>query len=175
MIEELRDAQRILQEQKMSVYKRRVSFGDLVTDRWENARSYGFGDKTSCYDNVLIIGDVVVGSCTWIGPNVILDGSGGQLVIGDYCSISAGVQIYTHSTVAWSTSLGADPFEKKNTSIGNGVYIGPNSVISMGVTIGDKAIIGTMSFVNRDVPANTKAWGCPARIIDDASPAAPRP
>jgi hypothetical protein len=36
---------------------------------------------------------------------VILDGRGG-LLIGDYVSISAGVQIYTHDTVEWSTSLG---------------------------------------------------------------------
>jgi serine acetyltransferase len=37
----------------------------------------------------------------------------------------------------------------------------------MGVTIGDKAIIGAMSFVNIDVPAGKKAWGCPARIVGD--------
>ena len=53
---------------------------------------------TSCYNNVLIIGDVKVGKNTWIGPNVILDGSGG-LEIGDFVSISAGVQIYTHDSL----------------------------------------------------------------------------
>jgi hypothetical protein len=64
-------------------FKRRVSVGDLLTDRWEIAREYGWGEGTSCYDNVLVIGDVRVGKHTWIGPNVILDGSGG-LEIGDY-------------------------------------------------------------------------------------------
>jgi serine acetyltransferase len=34
----------------------------------------------------------------------------------------------------------------------------------MGVSIGDKAIIGANSFVNRDVPSNSKAFGSPAKI-----------
>jgi len=116
------------------------------------------------YDNVLVLGDVKVGRNTWIGPGCILDGSGRGLEIGDWCSISAGVQIYTHHTVNRSISLGARPIEYAPTKIGNGVYIGPNAVIQMGVTIGDKAIVGANSFVNRDIPANAKAFGSPARI-----------
>jgi acetyltransferase-like isoleucine patch superfamily enzyme len=34
----------------------------------------------------------------------------------------------------------------------------------MGVTIGDGAVIGAMSFVNRDVPAGARAWGTPAQM-----------
>jgi acetyltransferase-like isoleucine patch superfamily enzyme len=144
-------------------FQRHVSIGDLFFDRWDTARFYGFGEGTSCYDNVLIIGSVHVGKNTWIGPNVILDGSGG-LVIGDFVSISAGVQIYTHHTVARSTSMGQEPIERKRTVIGSGVYIGPNCVIQMGVTIGDRAIIGAMSIVNRDIPADSKCHGTPVRI-----------
>jgi acetyltransferase-like isoleucine patch superfamily enzyme len=165
MIEQLRALQQELQAEKRKEFTRRVSLGDLVTDRWANAREMGFGEGTSCYDNVLILGEVSVGRNTWIGPNVILDGSGGGLVIGDFCSISAGVQIYTHNTVEWSTSLGEKPIVKAPTRIGNGVYIGPNSVIAMGVTIGDKAVIGAMSLVTRDIAAETRAWGTPARPI----------
>ena len=152
-----------LRAKKFQSFGRFVSTGDLLSDRWEIARSYGFGDGASCYDNVLVIGDVKVGRSTWIGPNVVLDGSGG-LTIGDYVSISAGVQVYSHDTVNWSVSLGNKSAEKSETYIGNGVYIGPNSVIQRGVTIGDKAIIGAMSFVNIDIPANAKAFGIPARI-----------
>ena len=139
-------------------FKRHVSIQDLLSDRWETAKFYGFGEGTSCYNNALILGDVKVGKNTWIGPNVILDGSGG-LEIGDYVSISAGVQIYTHHTVDWSTSLGSSPTQKKPTKIGNGVYLGPNSVIQMGININDRAIIGAMSFVNEDVPKDGKWYG----------------
>jgi acetyltransferase-like isoleucine patch superfamily enzyme len=153
------------QLEKMRRFKRRVSFGDLFTDRWQNARDLGWGEGASCYDNVLVIGDVKVGEGTWVGPNVILDGSApGGLVIGAYCSIAAGVQIYTHHTVAWATSMGKAEIERKPTRIGSGCYIGPNSIIEMGVTIGDKVVIGAMSLINRDIPSGSRAWGCPARL-----------
>jgi acetyltransferase-like isoleucine patch superfamily enzyme len=163
-IAQLREAYRHLQARKRTAFNRHVAFGDLISERAEIAAAYGFGEGTTCYDNVLILGDVKVGRNSWIGPNVILDGQGG-LEIGDYVSISAGVQVYTHDTVAWSTSRGAQPMAKAPTRIGSGVYIGPNSVIERGVTIGEGAVIGAMSFVNSDIPAGARAWGVPARVI----------
>ncbi len=161
-LKRIRSLYAMLRELMQRRFKRHVSFGDLLTDRWETARALGFGEGTSCYDNVLILGEVKVGRQTWIGPNVVLDGSGG-LEIGDYCSISAGVQIYSHHTVKWATSMGKDPVERAPVKIGSGVYIGPNAVIQMGVTVGDRVVIGAMSFVNRDVPAGARVFGCPAR------------
>ncbi len=152
-----------LAHRKNEQFRRRVSVGDLLTERSDNAAMYGFGEGTTMYDNVLVLGNVQVGRHTWIGPGCILDGSGGSLEIGDWCSISAGVQIYTHHTVRRSVSLGADPIDYAPTKIGNGVYIGPNSIVQMGVTIGDQAVIGANSLVNRDIAARTKAFGSPAR------------
>jgi acetyltransferase-like isoleucine patch superfamily enzyme len=152
-----------LRQQTWEKHKRHISVGDLLTDRWETARYHGFGEGTSCYDNVLILGSVTVGKNCWIGPNVILDGSGG-LSIGDHVDICAGVQIYSHSTVRRATSGGIDPIEYAPTRIGSRAYIGPQSVIQKGVTIGDDVIIGAMSFVNRDVPTGAKAWGIPAVV-----------
>lgn len=154
----------VLAERKRGQFNRRVSVGDLLTERDDNAAAYSFGKGTTMYDNALVLGDVKVGCNTWIGPGCILDGSGGGLLIGDWCSISAGVQIYTHHTVNRSISLGQLPVDYAPTRIGDGVYIGPNTVVQMGVTIGDKAIIGANSLVNRDIPSGAKAYGSPARI-----------
>lgn len=159
----IRELLQVLTARKKQRFHRRVSVGDLLTERDDNAAAYGFGEGTTMYDNVLVLGDVKVGRNSWIGPGCILDGSGG-LRIGDWCDISAGAQIYTHHTVNRAISLGEKPIDCAPTSIGNGVYIGPNAVIQMGVTIGDKAIIGANSFVNRDVPPGAKAFGSPARI-----------
>ena len=164
MIEELLDWYRTARQARRDQFSRSTGFGDYVGDRWERARFEGFGEGSSCYDNVLIIGDVRVGKNVWIGPNVILDGSGG-LEIGDFCSISAGAQIYTHHTVEWATSMGERAVPRSPTRIGSGVYIGPNAVIQMGVTVGDRAVIGAMAFVNRDVPEGVRAFGCPARAV----------
>jgi acetyltransferase-like isoleucine patch superfamily enzyme len=95
-------------------------------------------------------------------------GSGG-LVIGDYCSISAGVQIYTHDTVRWALSGGLDPIERAPVKIGNRCYIGPNVIIAKGVTIGDGSVIGANSLVNCDIPSGSRAWGTPARCQNSST------
>ena len=154
--------QRSLQRQKIKTFARRVSFGDLVTDRAQNAKEYGFGEGTTCYDNVLILGDVKVGKNCWIGPNVVLDGAGG-LEIGDFVCITAGAQIYSHDSSRRFVNFGKTSDPRSPTKIGSGVYIGPQAVVTMGVTIGDRVMIGAMSFVNKDVPSGSTAFGQPAR------------
>ena len=155
---------KFLAARKKRNFNRRVSIGDLLSERHDNALAYGFGEGTTMYDNVLVLGDVVVGRNTWIGPGCVLDGSGGGLEIGDWCTICAGVQIYTHSTVNRSISLGTKAVDYAPTKIGHGVYIGPNTVVQMGVSLGDKSVIGAISLVNRDIPPGAKAFGSPARL-----------
>lgn len=164
LLDQIQALYRRLRDDMRARFDRHVSLGDLLTDRWERARALGFGEGSSCYDNVLVLGDVKVGANTWIGPGCVLDGSGGGLVIGDWCSISAGAQIYTHDTVERSTSLGARSVDTAPTRLGSGVYVGPNTIIAKGVTIGDGAVIGAMSLVDGDIPAGARAWGCPAKI-----------
>jgi len=164
----LEELKRVWEEQTRKVqlkWQRSVSFGDLVSDRWKRAEMLGFGANTSIYDSALVLGNVTVGTDTWIGPQTVLDGSGG-LTIGDNCSISAGVQIYTHDTVEWATSGGTSPVERAPVKIGNRCYIGPNAIITKGVTIGDGCVIGANSLVNKSLPDGVRAWGTPCRIQD---------
>ncbi|MGB9695789.1 MAG: acyltransferase [Ignavibacteria bacterium] len=164
LLDEIIHLFKTLRDSKKHNYNRVLPFGDYFSDRWEKAKYLGFGEGTSVYDNVVIIGEVKVGKNTWIGPNVILDGSGG-LEIGDNCSISAGVQIYSHDSVKWAISGGVEEYEYKKTTIGNNCYIGPNTVIAKGVKVGSGVIIGANSFVNRDVPDNAKVAGNPIKNI----------
>lgn len=146
-------------------FKRSLSFQDGLFDRWERARRLGFADKASIYNSAAVFGDVQVGESTWIGPNVMLDGSGGPLRIGMYCSLSAGVQIYTHETVHWALSGGTAPFHQAAVAVGDFCYIGSHAIIRAGVTIGSHCVIGANAFVNKDVPSRTVVVGTPARQI----------
>lgn len=146
-----------------AAHRRSLPFADYVVDRWEKARELGFGDGTSIYDSVLVLGDVRVGANTWIGPFVVLDGSGG-LSIGSNCSISAGVQIYSHDSIEWALSGGAAKYSHAPTSIGDNCYIGPNTVIAKGVRIGNRCLIGACSLVLDDIPDDARAFGTPCRI-----------
>jgi acetyltransferase-like isoleucine patch superfamily enzyme len=145
-------------------WQRTLPFADYIVDRWEKARVLGFGEGTSVYDSVLVLGDVEIGSNTWVGPFVILDGSGG-LKVGSNCSLSAGVQIYSHDSVKWAVSGANSAYEYANTAIGNNCYIGPNAVVAKGVRIGDGCIIGANSLVLSDIAPNSKAVGSPCRVI----------
>ena len=145
-------------------YKRTLPLGDYIVDRWEKAKTLGFGEGSSIYDSALVLGNVTTGRNTWIGPYVVLDGSGG-LSIGSNCSISAGVQIYTHDSIQWAISGGESPYEYAQTFIGNNCYIGPNTVVAKGVSIGDRCVIGANSLVLADIPSGSEAYGTPCRVI----------
>lgn len=147
---------------KRDRFVRVLPLADYLVDRWDKARFLGFGAGTSVYDSCLVIGDVKMGKDCWVGPFTILDGSGG-LVIGDGCTISAGVHVYTHDSVG--TTTGGTPIVRSPVKIGSKVYVGPNVVVAHGVTIGDKAVIGANSLVNKDVAAGMKVAGNPARVL----------
>jgi acetyltransferase-like isoleucine patch superfamily enzyme len=154
-----------LRDDKKSRFNRVLPLGDYFVDRWEKASYLGFGEGSSIYDSALVIGDVKVGKNTWIGPFTILDGSGG-LSIGSNCSISAGVQIYTHDSIEWAICGGEKGYARAKTVIEDNCYIGPNTVVSKGVRIGSGSIIGANSYVDRSWPKGSKIGGNPARPIE---------
>ena len=170
LLNQLRSFWQSRRHQVKAEFNRHLPFGDYVVDRWEKAAALGFGKGTSVYDSAHVFGDVSVGANSWIGPFTILDGSGG-LSIGSHCSISAGVQIYSHDTVQWAISGGQAEPEKAPTRIGNNCYIGPNAVIAKGVEIGDGCIIGAGSLVLHDIPAGSKAHGAPCKVHGQAKSA----
>ena len=168
LLAELKALWRARRREVSESHRRSLPLADYVVDRWEKARELGFGEGSSIYDSVLVLGDVQVGRNTWIGPFVVLDGSGG-LSIGSNCSISAGVQIYTHDTVRWAVTGGQAAPERSPTRIGSNCYIGPNTVVAKGVHIGDGCIVGANSLVLKDIPAGQKAYGTPCRAVGPAS------
>ncbi len=155
-------------------FRRSLPLADYVIDRWERARELGFGESSSIYDSVLVLGDVKVGAHTWIGPFVVLDGSGG-LDVGSHCSISAGVQLYSHDTIDWALSGGVAAPSRAPTSIGDNCYLGPNTVVAKGVRIGDGCLIGANSLVLHDIEAGSKAFGSPCRVVGKAPSPTVRP
>ncbi len=161
LYELLKRLHEILRQEKFDSFKRLLPFGEIFVDRWEKASFYGFGEGTSIYDSSVVLGDVKVGKNCWIGPNTILDGSGG-LEIGDFCDISAGVHIYSHDTI--DRVISGSDITRAPVRIGSHCYIGPHTIITKGVTIGDYVVIGAHSLVNRDVPSYSKGWGTPFQI-----------
>ena len=148
-------------------YQRSIPFQDSIIDRYERAKILNFGEMTSIYNSSFVFGNVSVGKNTWIGPNTILDGSGDYLEIGDFCSISSGVQIYTHDTVMWAISGGKHAYKKNRVKIGSFNHIGSLSIINHGVEIGNHCVIAANSFVNCNVSDRSIFGGTPAKKIGE--------
>lgn len=161
----LREAHALREQQLETAFQRSLPFADGMFDRWERAQRLGFGADSSIYNSALVFGSVSIGQNTWIGPNVLLDGSGGPLEIGSFCAISAGSHIYTHDTVLWAVSGGKAAHRTAPVRIGDCTYLGAQTIVVSGTTIGDQCVVGANSFVNRDVPARTVVAGSPARPI----------
>jgi len=113
--------------------------GKLTKYYWlvQHAKNLKLGKKTD------------IGAFTYINAKygvVIEDGA----QVGSHCSI------YSISTIDGKEGR---VVLKKNCKIGS------HSVIMPGVTIGENAVVGACSFVTRDVPKNSVAFGIPAKII----------
>jgi acetyltransferase-like isoleucine patch superfamily enzyme len=78
------------------------------------------------------------------------------VTIEDFVQIGSHCSIHSVSTI---DSKEGQVVLKKNCRIGS------HSVIMHGVTIGENAVVGAMSFVNRDIPDNVVAAGVPAEVI----------
>jgi acetyltransferase-like isoleucine patch superfamily enzyme len=154
-----------LRHTKKLKFNRVLPISELFQDRWEKANYLNFGKNSSIYDLSYVFGDVVVGENTWIGPYTILDGSG-RLIIGSNCSISAGVQIYSHDSVKFAISGGAEPYDYGCTVIEDNCYIGPNTIITKGVHLKKGTIVGANSFVNKSFDEGSKIAGNPAKLIN---------
>jgi len=119
-----------------------------VIDRHQRAKDYGFGEGSSLSQWSHVLADnLTVGKNVWIGPWTVIDAHHDTLEIGDWCSISAGVHVYTHDSVRYALSGGQRPYSHAPVKIGERCYIGPNAVICAGAVIPDKSIVRAGSIV----------------------------
>jgi acetyltransferase-like isoleucine patch superfamily enzyme len=81
-----------------------------------------------------------------------------------------GIHIKADSYVASGAIVFSHDFSrnlKKNTFIGERVFIGANAIIMPGITIGDESIVGSGAVVTKNVGANTVVAGNPAKVIKE--------
>jgi acetyltransferase-like isoleucine patch superfamily enzyme len=112
----------------------------------------------------------MVGEGCWIGAFTLLDGSGG-LTIGRGCDISAGAQVYTHTTVRRVVSARELDIERAPTVIGDHVHIGAGAIVLMGCDIGSNSVVGAGAVVRQHTvaPEWSLLVGNPARIVHDGA------
>lgn len=136
--------------------------------------------------NNVVVGDYTYyddpgGAAGFEDRNVLyhFDFVGDKLVIGKFCAIATGARFIMNggshamdgfSTYpfpifpGWSAPIPVFP-PRRDTIIGNDVWIGWDVTVMPGVTVGDGAIIGARAVVTRDVPPYAVVAGNPARVV----------
>ena len=113
---------------------------------------------------------IKIGNNVSLQPNCLRNGCG-NLRIGDNCRIATNTIIggARHEFMDKNKLIIEQPVIKKETKIGNDVWVGAGAIIINGVKIGNKCVIGAGSVVIRDIPDNSVGVGVPAKVIKKIS------
>ncbi|MCP0913764.1 CatB-related O-acetyltransferase [Legionella sp. 27cVA30] len=148
-------------------------------------------ERTIFLKNIVKNPNIIIGDYTYYDDPVDIynfeknvlyhfDFIGDKLIIGKFCQIAANVKFMMNGGNHYLDGFSSFPFiifqsywpeipfipnRKKDTVIGNDVWIGYDATIMPGVNIGDGAIIGTRAVVTKDVAPYEIVGGNPAQVI----------
>ena len=110
---------------------------------------------------------IEVSKNTSIGSQCRIASTRGKIKIGEYVFIAAYCYLGggNHKIDRTDIPIALQGFESKGgITIGDDVWIGANCVITDGVSVGKGSIIGACSYVNKDIPEYSIAFGSPATV-----------
>ena len=122
------------------------------------------------HETAVVIGNVIIGKDVYIGPNAVLRGDWGLIMIKDGCNVQENCVIHmfpgTTVTLSRNAHVGHGAIIHGAT-LGENCLIGMNSVIMDDANIGDNTIVGALSFVQAKtkLPSNQLAVGNPAKVV----------
>jgi len=134
----------------------RVYLGYFPSPYWHNGYIY-FEARSE--DSIIEIGDDV-----FVNNNCVLFSEGPGIFIGKRTMLGYNCEILDsdgHDTHPDKRIRGVPRMGK--VVIGENVMIGPNVRILKGVSIGDNSVIANGAVVTRSIPANSMAYGNPAK------------
>jgi sugar O-acyltransferase (sialic acid O-acetyltransferase NeuD family) len=108
------------------------------------------GDEVMIEAGVLVAGNVTINPLTKIQEGAICNT--GSIIEHD-CEVGSFAHIAPGAVL-----LG-------NVKVGEQTLIGGDSVVNPGIEVGKNSIIGAGSVITKNIPANCKAFGNPAKII----------
>lgn len=118
----------------------------------------------------VLIGDVVVGAGSYIGPGASLRGDFGRMIVGEGANVQDNCVMHgfpeTDTVVEDWGHIGHGAV-LHGCHIGRNAMVGMNSVVMDGVEIGESSFVAAMSFVKAGskIPARSLVQGIPAKVV----------
>lgn len=123
-----------------------------------------------------VLGDVTIGEDCGIWYNAVVRGDSDKVTIGARTNIQDCAVV--HEDEGFPCKIGDDVTVGHGAivhgcTVGNNVMIGMGAIIMNGAVIGDNATIGAGALVpsGKEIPANTIAFGNPAKVAKEATEA----
>lgn len=161
------DGKPIVDAVQLDAFSRQTLFiagiGTPKRRRWVEAiEAKGFGFDTVVDPTALLDDSVNLGVGCIIGRRATMTRDiklGRHVIVNINSSVSHDCRLGDFVSVAPGVAIGG------NVQIGSGCWIGIGATIIQGITIGQNSFIGAGAVVVEDMPANTLAFGVPAKPI----------
>ncbi len=121
----------------------------------------GHGTKIRAHEGV-----VEIGAKTVMGQECTISAFQ-HVSIGRECIVADRVMLidFDHGVVETERPTRMQGIYKRDVHVGHNVWVGYGACFLRGANVGDNAVIGTLSVVTKDVPANAVAGGVPCRVL----------
>jgi carbonic anhydrase/acetyltransferase-like protein (isoleucine patch superfamily) len=126
-------------------------------------------------ETAVVIGDVRIGVCCYVGHGAIVRGDYGTIIIGDGTAVEEGVIIHAppqgSCVIGKRVTLGHGAIIHA-VVVGDAVTIGMGAVLSIRARVGSYAIVAEGAVVKREqsVPDSVVVAGNPARVVRKITP-----
>jgi maltose O-acetyltransferase len=148
----------------------RVLFTDLIPWRLRPRLLRAFGCRVHPHVVIhagtrLLSAQLTVERGAFVNYDCLLDNQEARITIGERAFLGPRVMLITTSHQIGPHEGRAGLQDCLPITIGAGAWIGAGALVLPGVTVGDGAVVGAGAVVTRDVPADARVAGSPARPL----------
>jgi phenylacetic acid degradation protein len=122
------------------------------------------------HPSAVLIGDVIVRACAYIGPCASLRGDFGRIVVEEGANIQDTCMLHGFpgkDTVVGAESTIGHGAVLHGCVVRRGALVGMNCVVNDNAVVGEDAMVAALAFVKAgdSIPARSLAVGIPARVL----------